>query len=144
MFRIFDKLKTFKRIILFLISGGTAATFQLLVYVFLSRSLNFQYLYASSIAFVSALILSFILQKFVTFSNINMLLIPRQFFLFSILAVFNLGMNILFMYAFIEIIGIHDIFAQATTMVVIAIWSFFIYQKFIFFHKDSLSGHTTN
>ncbi len=64
-----DVLSRYRAIILFLISGGSAAMFQLVVYVVLTRVFHVQYLIASSVSFVAAVVVSFLLQKFVAFQN---------------------------------------------------------------------------
>jgi putative flippase GtrA len=122
----------YKSIFLFLFSGGTAAVFQLLVYVFLSRTLGLQYVLSSALSFVAALIVSFFLQKFVAFGERTVTRMSRQFTWFVLLAFMNLGANSLLMYTFVDIFHYNDIFSQAFTMVIIAVWSFFFYRHFIF------------
>ena len=128
----FAFLKEHKTPLLFLLSGGSAAAFQLLVYFVCTRIFGFPYLIASAISFVTALIVSFLLQKFVAFEENTVKAMPKQFLWFCILASFNLGMNSMLMYTFVGTVGIHDIFSQALTMIVIAVWSFFIYRHIIF------------
>jgi putative flippase GtrA len=121
----------YKTSILFLISGTSAAMFQLAMYAFLSRVIGMQYLMASSIAFCAALVVSFLLQKYVTFQNKD-LRVATQFVQFAALAICNLSINTLLMYMLVEKLQIYDVFAQAITMITIAIWSFFIYKYHIF------------
>jgi len=129
---LYSKIRAHRVVLLFLISGGSAAFFQLFIYVLLSRVFSFPYLIASAVAFVSALIVSFLLQKFVTFGEGSRQRIAVQFLKFAFLALFNLGMNIMLMYAFVDGLHFFDVFSQAITMILIAIWSFFIYKLYIF------------
>ncbi len=64
-------------------------------------------------------------------------MMPKQFLYYIGLALFNLGVNTGLMYFWIEGIGLHDIVAQATTMVIIAVWSFFMYR--ILFRDNVIS-----
>ncbi len=129
-----DCLNKYRTILVFLCSGGFAAAFQLLLYIFLERILQVPYLISSGIAFVAAVIVSFLLQKYVTFQNKSGDMIGKQFTYFVILSVLNLSVNTLLMYIFVDIFGVHDVLAQAFCMVSIAIWSFFIYKHVIFKH----------
>lgn len=136
---VFRLAVRFRTIILFLISGGTAALLQLLLYAFLTRIIEVWYIAASVVSFVLAVVLSFLLQKFVAFENKDMSATPRQFLFFAGLAVFNLMANVILMILFVEYASIHDILAQAVTMIIVAVWSFFIYRHFIF-KKDQIGS----
>ena len=127
---------TVLKIIRFVLSGGTAAAFQLLLYIALSRPLGLNYLVATSISFICALVVSFLLQKYVTFQDKDQAAIPNQFALYAGFAVFNLAANSLLMYTFVSLLGIHDIAAQVMVMGTIAVWSFVVYQKFIFRQRE--------
>jgi putative flippase GtrA len=129
--------ETYRTVLFFLIAGGTAAVFQLCVYVLLSRTLAIPYLTASSIAFVLAVVVSFLLQKFVTFEHTGRTEIPRQFIHFFFLACMNLLANGALMYLLVEQVALHDVLAQMLTMATIAVWSFFLYKHFIFKKSDS-------
>ncbi len=65
LFRFFTQYK----LIRYLISGGTAATLHLTIVFILTEFTALWYLYATSIAFVIALGVSFSLQKFWTFGS---------------------------------------------------------------------------
>lgn len=132
MEQVFLLQQKYRTIIVFLFSGGSAAFFQLLVYLFLSRTLALHYLVASSGAFATAVVVSFMLQKYVTFQDKGKEGLTKQFGYFVVLAVFNANANALLMYLFVEQVGLYDIFAQMTCMVTIALWSFFVYRHLIF------------
>lgn len=122
----------FRTQIFFILSGGSAAAFQLLTYLFLSKIMGLWYLLASIISFSLAVIISFLLQKFVTFENKDKESMHRQFLLFFTLAFLNLGANIFLMLFLTEKIRLLDIISQIITMGIIAIWSFLAYRYFIF------------
>jgi len=128
----YQRFQSLHTVILFLFAGGLAAFSQIVVYVFLSRILEIHYLTASSIAFLTALLISFFLQKFVAFQNRDSRETPRQFLWFVSLAFINLHMNGLLMYSLVEYGGINDILSQMICMGTIAVWSFFAYRHFIF------------
>ncbi len=136
MKQFFDHISTlvqkYQTALLFLVSGGSAALFQLCLYVFLSRILDLTYLVASNSSFVTTVVFSFLLQKYVTFRHKETKAIPKQFLFFALLACFNLYANTQLMVLFVEKISIHDVVAQILTMGTIAVWSFFVYRNGIF------------
>ncbi len=127
-------MNKYRTVLVFLFSGGTTAIFQLLLYVLLERILHIPYLLASGIAFVCAVVVSFLLQKYVTFQNTSEGMISKQFTHFAILSVLNLGANVCLMYIFVDLFQLFDVLAQALCMILIALWSFFIYKHIIFKH----------
>lgn len=122
----------FRTPIFFIISGGTASAFQLGVYILLSRIFGLWYLFSSIIAFSLAVILSFTLQKFVTFRDRNRESIHTQFAFFLSLALFNLAANAASMLFLVEKLGLLDVWAQVLTLGMVACWSFFFYRHKIF------------
>lgn len=124
------------RVALFLFSGGTAATTQLIIYVSLTRVLGLQYLIASSIAFVCALFLSFVLQKFLTFNDRCTTGMHFQFINYAILAGFNFLANASLMFLLVTVIEFNDIISQIGVMLLVAVWSYLIYKNLIFESKN--------
>ncbi|MEK7606204.1 MAG: GtrA family protein [Patescibacteria group bacterium] len=116
----------------FLVSGGTAAGLLLGILFVLHEIAGLWYVLASTIAFGIAVIASFLLQKFWTFRDNSRHMVHRQFVLFVLLALFNMGANALLIYTFTDIFHVWYIFSQIAASLIVAVWSFFIYRHYIF------------
>ena len=126
----------FKKNILlrYLISGLTGAATNLgLLYVFTSI-LGIWYLYSSILSFLTALFVSFFLQKFWTFNDKNMDNARQQFYKFLGVALIGILVNSLFMFILVDYAHIWYISSQIITAAIVAIINFLIY-KFLIFHK---------
>ena len=127
---------TARKFFRFLVSGGIgAATNIAFLYIF-TEWFSLWYLYASIASFLVALVVSFLLQKFVTFRDFSRHLIAKQTTFYTISALINLLLNIILMYYFVEKQGLHYLLAQVITMGLIAIESYFVYQHFIFVESE--------
>ena len=117
--------------------GGFASNMSIFLLFF--KVFQFHYLYASAVAFLGGAVVSFLLQKFFTFSNHALEDVKRQFILHIALLSCNLMANIALIYFFVDILGTKEIVAQALGSAIIAIWSFFIYRNRIFImpHADA-------
>ncbi len=125
-------IRPYFKIIRYLL-GGSVGAVTLLSLLFLFNSiLDVHYLTASVAAYLIAFVVSFLMQKFFTFEDKATKMIERQFGIFVFIGVINLGANTLFMYSLVDLAGLLPLVAQFFTSAVIAIWSFFLYQRFIF------------
>ena len=120
------------KILRFLISGGSAAATNLGILFLFAHYLHIWYVSASVIAFILSFVVSFSLQKFWTFSDPSMRMLPAQMAKYLSFMVLNLGVNTLMMYMLVEYAHMHYMFAQLLTMGAIAFVSFFVYQHLIF------------
>ncbi len=126
-----QKRVPFGRITRYCISGATAAV-TLFVCLALFRELfSFWYLFASTLAFAIAVVVSFLCQKYWTFHDHVQNQTKKQFILFLIISIFNLGANTVLMYLCVSIFTIYYLLAQIIVAACIAVWSFFVY-KYIF------------
>jgi putative flippase GtrA len=83
------------------------------------------------LAFLIAFSFNFFLQKYWVFQSAEHHKIPRQMFLQFSVAVMNLGLNTLLLYAFVEYGHLWYILAQLISSAIIACESFVFY-RFIF------------
>lgn len=127
------------KIIRYIISGGTAALVSLSLLYFFTDVVGIWYLLSSTLAFVVAFFVSFLLQKLWTFKDTHTKDISRQVSLYFVTAVSGLSANALFMYALVDIVGLWYIFAQILSSGTIATVTFFIYGNIIFNHVQK--GH---
>ncbi|MDO8565356.1 MAG: GtrA family protein, partial [bacterium] len=90
------------------------------------------YLLASTLAFCIALVTSFVLQKFWTFSDDPNKNILGQFSRFAIVSVCNLAINVTLMYISVDVLTMQYLAAQFIVTGLIAFFSFFIYRDLVF------------
>lgn len=113
-------------------SGITSAGFNIgLLYVF-TDMVGIWYLYSSIIAFVLALFLSFVLQKFVVFRDSNVNDVHKQFSKFSIVAVLGVVTNTAIIFVCVDYLGIWYILSQIIAGFFVMIQNFILYKIFIF------------
>ena len=126
------------KLIRYLISGGTAAVVNLgLVYLFVSV-LHLWYIAGTTLAFIGAFVVSFLMQKFITFADRSLERASRQLTIYFLVALCNLGINTLLMYAAVDGLGIEYLLAQFIVTALIAGYSFFLYKYLIFMPSPSL------
>jgi putative flippase GtrA len=125
-------LPTILMVIRYGISGVGGFASNMSIFLLFFKVFQFHYLYASAVAFLGGAVVSFLLQKFFTFSNHALDGVKRQFVLHIALLSCNLIANIALVYFFVDIVGTKEIVAQALASAIIAIWSFFIYRNRIF------------
>lgn len=115
-------------------SGSAAAAVDLsLLYVF-TDILGWWYLLSATVAFIFALVVSFLMQKFWTFRNKERSggVMAFQGSLYVTIALVNLGLNALLMYFFVDVVGLWYLLSQVISAILIAFSSFFVYRHFIF------------
>ena len=123
----------------YLISGGSAAMTNLLLYLFLERVLGIYYVFSSILAFCVAFYVSFLLQKFWTFDNHDMDTVRQQGILYLFVVLSNLALGSLGLYLLVEYVHLYDVVAWFIVNAILAIVSFFIYKYFVFHtHADDV------
>ena len=90
------------------------------------------YLYSSILAFLLALVVSFVLQKFVVFKDMKTEKLHRQFLKYFIAAVLGVITNTILVYIFTDIFDIWYILSQITAGFFVMIQNFALYKFFIF------------
>ena len=116
----------------FVIAGGTSAGISVAALFLLTNFLHVWYLFSSLIAFVPAFAVSFLLQKFWTFGDNSMLAIKKQLLSYFVIVVSNPLLNTPLLYLFVEFAHFHYIVAQIIVGAVIAVMSYFLYQRYVF------------
>ncbi|MEI6596731.1 MAG: GtrA family protein, partial [bacterium] len=129
-------LQKYKRIIKYLIAGGTAASVDLVLLYILTDILGVWYLISACVAFSIAFFVSFFLQKFWTFRDRDKEVIYKQMRIYLIVALANLALNAVLMYALVDGFKIWYMLAQFIISGLIAIESYLVYKHFIF-NKNS-------
>jgi len=122
-------------IVKFIISGGTAAMANFSSFLFLTKFVSLHYLLSSVLAFIFSAVVSFCLQKIWTFDNQSLDKLHIQFGLYIIMIFFNLIMNTLLVYLFVEYLYFGHFISQVMAGVILAIESFFVFKHVIFKNK---------
>lgn len=122
----------YKKLIKYLISGGTAAFTDLFLLWLLHGRLHFEVISSATLAFLLAFFVSFFMQKFWTFSDDEKEGMYKQMSSYLGVAIINLGINALGMHVLVKNLGVMYILSQIIMSGLIAMSSFFIYNMFIF------------
>lgn len=137
--RFFERIFHFKRIFFnsfiylrYFICGIVAAVTNIFLLYALTEFWGVWYLYSSILAFSFALILSFILQKFVVFKDAEIKGIHRQFWKFFIVAVLGVTTNTVLISILVEVFGVWYILSQVVAGFFVMIQNFVMYRFFIF------------
>jgi putative flippase GtrA len=116
----------------YLMSGAAAAASNLLALFLLVQFGRMHYLYASVIAFLASVAVSFTLQKFWTFQDMFIHDVRAQFTRYSAVVLANLTLNTALMYVFVERASLWYVFAQVLTTSIVAVVGYVAYKHFVF------------
>lgn len=114
----------------YLSAGLFVATFQFLMFLFFLYIIHFTYLWASTLAFVLTIIVSFVVQRGLVF-RVNGPRAVATHIAFGVLcinSIFGLGVNCLIMFSGVEFLYTSEVFWQIVSMIVLAVYNFFFYQ----------------
>ena len=114
------------------ISGVTALATNIAVLYVLNSIAGLWYLAASVIGFLAGFAVSFTLQKFWTFRDHSTDKIATQAVRYFLIVLFNLGLNTILVYLFVEYVRLLPIIAQIIAALIIAIEGFFAYRFLVF------------
>ncbi len=123
-----DRIAGAGKIVRFLIAGGTATIVNLGILFILTDLAGVWYLISSAIAFSLSFVVSFTMQKYWAFRNKDVEKVRSQLPMHLSLALFNLFIDIVLVYAFVEYFGMWYILAQIVAAAIIAIESFFAFR----------------
>lgn len=119
------------RILKFLTTGIIGVSVNLGLFYVLNI-IGVPYLAGSAAAFLCALLVGFVLQKYWTFEDCAPGRLRSQFAQYAALALANLVLNTGVVYVLVGRFGVHYLFAQAVGAVLVAVDSFIAYHLFIF------------
>lgn len=116
----------------YVISGGTAAFFNIALLYVLTEYGHIYYLLSAAIAFIFGFTISFVLQKFWTFQNMQRIGVHRQLLLYFVVSLCSLGFHTLLVYILVEFAHVWYVVAALFSGLCIAFINFFMYRHFIF------------
>jgi dolichol-phosphate mannosyltransferase len=125
-------MKDIPKLVRFVISGGAATLTNLGILYVLTNLFHVWYLLSSVAAFIISFFVSFALQKFWTWKDHATESLHRQAGAYFAVTLTGLGLNTLFMYLLVDKAGLQYLVAQIIASAVIAVFNFFMYQKFVF------------
>jgi putative flippase GtrA len=131
----FNFLSRYKDKIKFIISGFLATIVNLFFLFIFFQLLNLKIIYATSLSWFLAFIISFNLQKFWTFRNFSTKKIPKQLFYYIISLFISLILNARWMYLLVESLELHYLLAQIIVIIVLGLLNYFFYKFLIFNEK---------
>jgi putative flippase GtrA len=121
-----------KTFLVFIAVGLFVALFQYVTFYCFAAFLKFDYIIASSISFILTIVVSFFLQKNVTFNNADEHGRSRKthvlFILFILNALWGLLLNVCIMFVGTNILRISPYMTQIISMVILASYNFFVYR----------------
>lgn len=133
--RLYGTLFTRRRVIKYILAGGTAACVDLSVLYVAHDVAGISLLPSVAIAFFFGFLASFLLQKFWAFEDRSVERVHSQASLYFAVSGVNFFLNLLLMYLLVEVFGLWYLFAKIVVSGGIACSSFFVYKIFIF--KDT-------
>ncbi len=118
----------------FIISGGSAACTEYLVFYLLHSLGGVHIILANSISFCCGLIVSFSLNKLWVFKVAGNSKV--QFGSYLALALVNLCISNALIWVAVEVLTIPALIAKLTIMITIAVWNYLIFSRFIFARRE--------
>lgn len=129
-----------KKVIKFVLSGGSAAALNLAVLYLLVTYAGLYYLFATVPAFLVAMVWNFTLQKYWTFEEPSVERLLREFASFALINVVNIVVNMGLMYTLVSVLGLWYIAAQIIAALIIAFLSFLGYERLVFYPRTARSS----
>jgi len=117
----------YRKILKFLISGATVAGTDLVMLFVLVHLSGLPYLPSSVFAFIIAVSVSFVLQKFWTFQDYSTDVLRRQIVQYVGTACMNLAGNTIGIYVLVDIFFVHYLIAQFALMLFFACTNYLLY-----------------
>lgn len=128
--RIIQRLRPYRKIVLFLISGASAAAIEYMAFLSLEYLTNINTMASQAISFCCGLVVSFVLNKYWVFKDRASVAYKRQAMSFFILGIMNLIVTTV-------LIGVITIYitpfvAKIILMICVAVWNYLILNAIIF------------
>ncbi len=127
-----------KQFIKFAIVGSSNTVVDFVIYIFLTRALNWHYMAAATAAFIVAVTWSFYFNRRWTFRvRARERSIRLQYTRFVMANCLSLALNLSLFYVIVDIYGIYDLFAKAGAGSVVALFNFNLNRLWTFSSKEA-------
>ena len=124
-------IRSIAKILRFLVIGTGAALIHIILLYLFTEYAGIWYIYSTILAFTVAFMFNFSMQKYWVFKNAEHGKIPVQLPLHLVVALVNLGINVVLLYIFVEYMGLWYVPAQALASAIIAVETF-VFLRIIF------------
>lgn len=133
---IYELIKKYKSVILYLIFGVLTTIINILTYALLTKIFNINYLISNVIAWLFAVIFAYITNKLYVFESksFEKRVLIKEIISFLLARLFSLGFDMLFMYITVGIFSFNDMFMKILSNIVVVILNY-VFSKFIIFKK---------
>ena len=118
----------------FFIVGGFCGFLDLLLLYFFTDILHIWYFYSGIIAFMIISIVSFLLNKNITFQDKNKNHVS-QYAKYAVIILVGMAINNSFLYIFTDIVGIWYIISRVFSSLIALTWNYTMSKKIIFLNK---------
>lgn len=126
------------KIIRYIFAGGIGAVTNIGTFSILFHIIRVWYITSSILAFIIAIFVSFVMQKYWAFRDTDHSQIKTQATKFFIMGGINLLINTLLVFIFVSLAHLNPLVAQILSAGLIAVATYFLYQKFIFTNKTEI------
>lgn len=128
-------IEHFHSLFKYVTSGGTSALVNIGTLYLLTEYGQVHYLQSAVVSFILAFFVSFTLQKFWTFQNMDTKMVHWQMMWYLLLSLTNLLVNTLIIYSLVEYIRLWYVAAAIVSGAILAVTNFFVY-KLVIFRKE--------
>jgi putative flippase GtrA len=112
--------------------GAVAAVVDIFSLFALTDWAGLHYLISAMVAFVAGLIINYLLSRVWVFQSVYSP--SREFIIFAIIGIIGLALNELFLYFFVDLLGIWYMAAKVISVGLVLIWNFLARRRFAFKH----------
>jgi putative flippase GtrA len=122
----------FIQIARFIISGGSTASLDFILYWFIVQVIEWHYILAVTISFVVASTVNYYLSIIWVFFNGKFKSLMSEYLVFLFFTALGLLLNYIILYAGIELLNINNLYARILSIIIVTIFNF-LTKKFIVF-----------
>ena len=124
----------YKEIILYLIFGGLTTLVNMVSFGLLNEVCHLGWVPSNIIAWILSVVFAYITNRKYIFESNNDN-ISKEIFLFFFFRVLSLGLDMLFMWLFIEMIGMHDLISKLIVQFIVVVLNYVFSKLFVFAKK---------
>lgn len=137
-FGIENSYPSHMKVFRYIVSGGMATLTNLFFLYIFTDLFGVWYLLSAVFSYIISFAVSFTMQKYWTFQDDSNDKIKSQAIIYVIVTSANLALNTFLIYLFVEQ-GLHYLFAQVLSSIIIAVESFFVY-RFLFRSEEKIDS----
>lgn len=115
----------------YLISGGTSAALEYLVFILLQYTLS-MLIFSNIASFLFGLIVSFLLHRVWSFKGAHTTGVSKQALTYTLLALVNMGLSSVIIYGLVYIARLDPWIAKFCVMALVVSWNYVILNRIIF------------